>query len=810
MTLWNDLRIGARSWLGAPGSAVVIVLTLALGIGLNTAIFSLVYAVLLRPLPYRDSGQLVSLSSINLETGNRDKVSGADLADWQRRSTTFQDFATYWDTAFTLAGEVPTTLPSWEVSPNLFTMLGTPALVGRTLLLEDGRPGNPRVVVLSHRLWLQRFGANTNAIGQRLLLQRADGVGPAEASYEIVGVMPPDFAHPSPAAALWAPLTADLSQNRRLPVLQVLARLRPDVTIRRADDELKGIAAALASDYPETNSKRTAEVRRIRDIYSGDVQASLWVLQGAAFALLLIACTNVANLLLARAIARVRQVAIQLAMGATRWRLFRQSLGEMVVLAIGGSIAGMLLAVWGLELLPRLFESQLTNLRLPVSTSEWMTPSVLAAVAGLTAAICVTMSILQVFRGENAAALVMDSARVSGAPRWAMRARAGFIVGQIAVSLCLLVAAGLLVRSFIRLQDRSLGFETENVLTGFFFLPPTRYTDLTQREVFLRELTAQLRALPGAQGAAVISTLPLTGADARRPYQVRGTSRREDQWTQYRVVTPQYFDVMGIPLRRGRFFTDRDRTGSTDVAIINEHLARTLWPAEDPIGKVLLVPDMAPPARPQTVIGVVGDVRHQGPATDIPLELYRPAYQTSWPFFSVVVRTAGNPEQSISAARSAMASLDRTVDAGASMRPFSELAADSVRLRRASMTIVSLFAVIALALALIGVYSLIAYVVAQRTREFGVRLALGAPRAHIYATVFRHGLAPVFAGIGVGVASALAGTRVLQTMLFEVTPYDPVTFVVVAVTFFTVATVGMLIPTRRAARLNPVAALRHD
>jgi predicted permease len=348
------------------------------------------------------------------------------------------------------------------------------------------------------------------------------------------------------------------------------------------------------------------------------------------------------------------------------------------------------------------------------------------------------------------------------------------------------------------------------VVTGFFFLPPNRYSDLTRRQLFLEELTSRLRALPGAQGAAVISTLPLTGADARRPYQVQGVARRDDQWTQYRVVTPQYFDVMRIPLRRGRLFNDRDRSGSTDVAIINERLARTLWPAEDPIGKVLLVPDGAPPARPQTIIGVVGDVRHQGPATDIPLELYRPAYQTSWPFFSLVVRTASDPEQSIPSVRAAMASLDRAVTTGASMRPFSELAADSVRLRRASMTMVSLFAVIALALALIGVYSLIAYVVAQRTREFGVRLALGAPRTHIYATVFRHGLAPVFAGIGVGVASALAGTRVLQTMLFEVTPYDPVTFVVVAVTFFTVAAVGMLVPTRRAARLNPVAALRHD
>jgi putative ABC transport system permease protein len=696
------------------------------------------------------------------------------------------------------------------VSPNLFDMLGTRPLLGRALIPEDGRPGSPRVVVLSHRFWLQRFGGDTAVVGQHLTLRRADDVGPREASYEIVGVMPAAFAHPNPTAALWAPLTADLTQNRRLPVFHVIGRLRPGVSPERADGELKAIATTLAHEYPDTNAARTAMVRGIREIYAGDVRASLWVLQGAALALLLIACANVTNLLLARAMTRDREVAIRLAIGASRHQVFRQSLVEAIALACGGSILGVLLALWGAELLPRLLAPQLTNLLLPDTSFGWITPAVLGAVVGLTSLICLALAVIPLLRSGQTVALVTDAGRTSSAPRWALRTRAGFIVGQVALSLCLLIAAGLLVRSFVRLQDRSLGFRTNNVLSGFFFLPMDRYGDLVERELFLRQLTTRLLALPNVRGAAAISTLPLTGADARRPYQIPGTPPREDQWTQYRVVTPQYFEVMDIPLRRGRFFDDGDRTGSNQVAIVSESLARMLWPDDDPIGKVLLLPDMAPPAQPREIIGVVGDVRHHGPSADIPLEVYRPAYQTTWPFFGLVVGTTDAPVREIPSVGAAVAALDPTIRLGGSLRPYDELAGDSVRLWRASMTLVSIVAAFALALALIGAYGLVAYVVAQRTREFGVRLALGAPHAHIYAAVLRYGLVPLLAGIAVGTACALAGTRVLQSLLFEVTPYDPPTFVVVAVTFFTVGTIAMLVPARRAATLDPVNALRHD
>ena len=808
--LSRDLRYAFRTLRRSPSFAAVVVFTLALGVGLNSAIFSLVYNALLRPLPYRDPGRLVSVTAADLETGARDKVSGADLADWRSRTTVFEDVATYWDASFTVPGDTPLTIPSWEVSANLFNVLGARPLLGRTLIPEDGRSESPRVVVLSHRLWVQQYAASPEAIGQRVVLQRGDSIDVPEATYEIVGVMPADFAHPSPSAALWSPLKSDLSQNRQVPVFHVIARLRPDVSMTRADRELKEIAAGLAREYPETNARRTATVRDIREIYSGDAKVSLWALQGAALALLLIASLNITNLVLARVTVRQRQVAIRLAIGATRWQIFRQSLAETLLLAGSGSLAGLLLAFSSVELLPRLLQSQLANLRLPDTPAGWMTPVVVGAVAGITLLIGLALAIVAAAHRGRIAALIVQSGPGAGSSPWAHRARAAFIVGQVALSVCLLIAAGLLGRSFAKLQDRSLGFRTENILSGFFVLPMERYRDQSQRELFLRQVTRQLRTMPNIEDAAAISTLPLTGADARRRYQIPGRPSRADEWTQYRVVTPEYFQMMEVPLRRGRLFDDHDRTGNVQVAIVNETLARTLWPGENPVGKTILVADLAPPAQPRQIIGVVGDVRHSGPAADIPLEVYRPASQTSWPFFSLVVRTTGDPRQVIPSVEAAVASLDRTVTFGGGLRPFEDLAAASVGLRRASTTLVSLFAACGLILAIVGAYSLVSYVVAQRTREFGIRLAFGASDRDIYTAVFRHGLPSLSLGIAAGTAGALAVTRLVQSLLFEVTPYDPLTFIVTSVMFFVVGAIAMLVPARRAAMIDAAEALRSE
>jgi putative ABC transport system permease protein len=810
MMLWSDFRTGVRAWMGTPLPAVVIVMTLAIGVGLNTAIFSVVHAVLLRPLPYRDPESLVSVSVTNRKTGSRDKVSGADLVDWQARSTAVQDFAAYWDVSFTVPGDVPLTLPSWEVSGNLFNMLGTPALLGRTLGPEDSRPDKPPVAVLSHRLWVERFGASPNVIGKQLSLQRSDGVDPSEATYEVVGVMPAEFAHPSPTAALWTPLRADLSQNRHQPVFQVIARLRTDVSLARADAELKGIAAVLAREYPDTNATRTVTVRDIREIYAGDVKASLWVLQGAALVLLFIACTNIVSLFLARAIARGRHIAIRSAIGATGPQLFRQALVEAFVVTASGSVVGLVLAFAAVQVLPRLLRNQLTNVRLPEGSVGWMTPGVVGAVIVVTCLIWLVLAIAAAGRSARGTALVSDSSRTSSAPRWALRARAAFIVGQVALSLCLLIAAGLLVRSFARLQDRALGFRTENIVSGVFVFPSDRYSNATQRELFLEQLILRLQSLPQVRDAAVMSTLPLTGADARRPYRLPGAPRREDQWTQYRVVSSRYFDVMDIPLRRGRFFDDRDRDGAEEVAIVNEALARTLWPGEDPIGKKILVADTAPPAQEREIVGVVGDVRHNGPGSDVPLEFYRPASQTSWPFFSLVVRTAGDPRRVIPSVRAAVGSLDRTIALGPSLRPFEELAAGAVSMQRASTTLMSVFAIVAVILAVVGAYGLVSYVTAQRTREFGIRMAFGARTGDIYGAVLRYGLPPVLLGVAIGMVAALASTRLLQSILFQVTPRDPATFTITSISFTAIGALAMLIPARRAASLDPVSALRQD
>jgi putative ABC transport system permease protein len=534
------------------------------------------------------------------------------------------------------------------------------------------------------------------------------------------------------------------------------------------------------------------------------------VLQGAAVVLLLIACTNILSVFLARAIARGRQLAIRSAVGATGGQLFRQALVETAVISASGALLGLALAVATAQVLPRLLASQLANVRLPEGAAGWMTPTVVGAVIGVTSAICLVLAIAAAARSGRTTTVLADSSRTSSAPRWALRARAAFIVGQVALSLCLLIAAGLLVRSFAKLQDRSLGFRTDNIVSGFFVLPNDRYSSPVQRGLFLQQLTTRLDALPEVRGAAVISTLPLSGADARRPYRLPGESRREDQWTQYRVVSSRYFDVMSIPLRRGRVFDERDRSGGIEVAIVNEALARTLWPGEDPIGKKILVADAAPPAQEREVIGVVGDVRHNGPGSDVPLEFYRPASQTSWPFFSLVVRTAGDPERVIPSVRSAVGSLDRTIAFGPSLRPFADLATAVVSVQRASTTLMSVFAIFAVILAMVGAYGLVSYVVAQRTREFGVRMAFGAGTGDIYGAVLKYGLPPVMLGVALGTAGALASTRLLQSVLFEVAPRDPATFTAMALAFIAVGAVAMLIPAKRAAGLDPVSALRHD
>ncbi len=804
--LWRDLRYGVRLLRKQPGFTAVVVLTLSLGIGANTAIFSVLHTVLLRGLPYREPDRVVALRQLNLERQQKDKVTGADYSDWEARSHVFEDLAYSWDKPHTLTGVgSPQSVACFQFSPNLFSLLGTQPILGRTFLPEDGRPGKDRVVVLSHRLWQQRFASDPDVVGRSIQLS-----GDA---YTVIGVMPPGFAHPGTFVDLWTPIVVptDMRQNRRLHFLQVIARLRVGVSLAQAQGELDSLAAERAKQFPDTNKQWGVKLEPIRDLYAGNLRQALWVLQVAVLLMLVIACANVANMLLAQASTREQEIAVRLALGARRGNLISQFLTQGLLLALLGAAGGLLFAFWGVQVLPRMFSSQLGNLPLPTRASDWIEWPVLVFTLSIAVVAGVIFGLMPALR---ASVLPQEALRtgVRGFTKHSLsfRLRSLLIVCQVALSLMLLIGSGLLIRSFLRLQENAFGFQPERVLASFLLLAPNRYPDPAARSAFLERALARIRELPGVEAAGAISTLPLSGNDARRPFTVPGQPDLPDPQNiaQFRLVTPDYFRAMGIPLRSGRLFDERDRQGAAGVAIINEKLARRLWPNEDPVGKSISVPDAGTPETRQ-IVGVVGDVRHYGLADDAPIEIYRPFYQAYWPFFSLVVRTTLDPRQLANPVRQAVWSVDKDQPID-SVRTMDELAANTMALRRASMVLLGIFAGVAALLAAIGIYSVISYAVTQRTREIGLRMALGAQRRDVLRLIIGEAVQVALLGVGLGLVGALLLTRFLGNLLYGVPATDPLTFVALSSLLTAVALFASYLPARRAATVEPMVALRQD
>ena len=800
-TLLQDVRYGARVLRKNPGFTLAAVLTLALGIGASTAIFSVVNAVLLRPLPYRDANQLVVLWEWNIHERHINTVAAANYADWKSRNHVFEDMAYSWDEEYTLTGTAnPAAIAGYTFSCNMFPMLGASPLLGRTFLPEECRAGKDHVVVLSKSVWERRFGADPAIIGRSIQLNREP--------YTVIGVMPPEFAHPSSVTELWTPLavTADFFADRKMHELRVVGRLKRGVPVERAQTEMDALAKQLAHEHPESDAGMGVVLWPLRDYYTFPVKTSLWVLQGAVLVMLLIACANVANLLMARANARGREMAVRLALGAGRVRLLRQLLTEGMLLALLGGAAGVGLAFWGVGALAALLPANIPGLTGREHPTGWISAPVLLA--------ALLLSIVSGFVFGAAPALtettLRSSARNLTESRRKMRITSGLVVSQIALSLVLLTGAGLLIRSFLNLQMHDYGFRTDHVLILQLSGRSSGFGSGGMTPI-LNPAIERIEALPGVRAAGAIAAMPLTGYSAQRNFSIPG--QPEVPYGQqpvggFHVVTPHYFKGVGIRLLRGRYFGVQDGASAPGVAIINDTLARRFFGNQNPIGKTINLADLDKPAV-REIIGVVADTK-QGQLDDAQYpEIYRPFAQADWPFAGIVVWTAGDPLALASAVRAAIRSVDKEQPIDAVMT-LEQRAETTLAPRRANLMLLSLFAAIALVLAAIGIYGVSAYAVSRRTHEIGIRMALGAESRQVTRMVMGKAMLLALDGVGIGIVAAAAMTRYMESLLVDVGAMDALTFVVTPVVLGAVAGLAAYLPARHASKVDPMEALRYE
>ena len=802
----QDLRQALRAFRRTPAFTTVAVLTLALGIGANAAIFSVVNGVLLRPLPYPDPDRLVMVWTYNPRQGfDKDVGTYPNFEDWRRQSRSFQELAAYTGSSYTLAGfGDPAQIRGAVVTPGFFETLGVPARYGRIFAAQDGIAGSHRVVVLSHGLWVRRFGGDAGIIGRSVPLS---GV-----SHEVVGIMPDGFAHPADAE-LWTPLApseryAELMQSRGTFWLTVMGRLRAGLSRAAAQAEMDGIAARLEREYP-ANAGLGVRLVSLHEEIVGDVRRPLLILLGAVGFVLLIACANVANLLLTRAAARQRELAIRAALGAGRARIARQLLTESLVLALAGGAAGLLLASWAVDLLHALAPSNLPRLSLVGLDARVLAYTAVAALfTGLI------FGLAPVSQSSSSAEALKDGARGGSEGRRGRRLRSALAVGEIATALVLVISAGLLIRSFIALTRVDLGFETRGLLAMRLQLPRAAYPHQEQIAAFYERLTEGIRALPGVESAGATSTILLPALPQSAGLIVEGRPPDISEGARvpvpYDAVTPGFFDTLRIPLLKGRTFTAADGPGAPAVAMVNEAFERRFFPDRDPLGRRVAFGD-TPGADTTwfTIVGVVADTRRAGVDRAPWAEMYFPHAQAQDPAMFVLLRTSGDPVRLAAAAQAAVWAIDRNQPV-TSIRTLREMVDARQANRRFTTLLLVVFASVALVLATIGVYGVIAYSTAQRTQEIGIRMALGAERAHVLRLVLAEGVRIGIIGLAIGLAASAAATRLLTGLLFGVPRWDPVTFAAVPMLLLGIAAIASWLPARRAVRLDPVAAMRRD
>jgi putative ABC transport system permease protein len=803
--LLQDLRYAIRSLVERPGFSVVAALTIALGVGGTTAMFSVVDAVLLRPLPYPDSERLVMVWTRT--SGTQAAAALPEMVDWREQSRSFADMAAWRGQSVNLTGGAePERLIGSFVSDRFFPMLGARPLIGRTFTAAETDPATVQpVAVLGHGLWQRRFAADPAVLGRTLVLNGQP--------HTVVGVLGPDFDGANAPASGWF-MGADVylpvpyfpnkkGLERGQTDILVIGRLRPGVSLDEARTDLSVVARRLELTYPDTHAGRGVEILPVQEQIVGSFRPALLVLLGAMGLVLLIACANVANLLLARASHRRRELAVRAALGAGRGRLFRQLLTESVLLAALGAAFGLLVAHWGVALLVSAAPAGV----LPATVG--VDARVLAFALVLTAASALGFGLAPALHASrpDLDAVLKESGR-GGSGSAGRRFRDGLVVAEVTLSLVLLIGAGLLLRSALALQRAQPGFRTDHILTAEFRLPPAKYPEPRVIAAFLRQARERLQAVPGIESVALVRAVPFSGNSGSTTYQVEGqpeAPKGREPVAQFNIVSPDYFRTMGIPHLRGRDFDAHDTPDVAAVAIVNDLMARQLWPAGDPLGRRLRLRDTGW----VTVVGVVGDTRHSGLTEPPQPQVYTTHEQDARIFACVVARTAGDPMAMAAPMRAALWSVDRDQPVW-KVRSMEELVTGSRGTARAMSLLVGVFALLAVALSAVGIYGVMAYAVSQRTREIGIRMALGAASGRVLRLVVGRALTLTGIAIVLGAAGAAGLARLMGTLLFGVRPADPLTFLAAAAVLAAVGGLAAYVPARRAARIDPVRALADE
>jgi putative ABC transport system permease protein len=805
--LWQDLRYGARMLLKKPGFTLIAITSLALGIGANTTIFSVVNTLLLKSLPYPDPDRIVLVWGVIPGGNGRSQVSATDVADWRQQNSVFEEVTSYgnWSATLLEDGE-PERINGIQVGDGFFEAMRGKPLLGRVFLPEEQIDGKDFVIVLSHGLWQRRFGGDPNVIGRKINL----GGRP----FTIVGVMPADFQSlpaslVAPRGEFYRPVAENYDEAERdSRHLRAIARLKPGVTLPQAQAEMNVIARRLEEQHPSSNTDYGVRLATLPEDTIGALRETLWLLLGAVIFVLLIACANVSNLLLARSVARQKELAIRIALGAGRLRLVRQLLTESAMLALAGGAVGTLLALWSMGFMESL-GPQVTPLMGGVKLDAYVL-GFTVIVSLLTGVVFGLAPALYVSRPDLNETL-KEGGRSDGSGTSRSRMRDALVVSEVAMALMLLICSGLMIKSMLRLREVNPGFNPESLLTMNVALPLAKYPSPQQRVEFHNRLTERLAVLPGISAAGFTSVLPFSANFDGRALVVEGQPKPagSEISVDLYIVTPDYLRTMETPLLTGRTFGVQDTEGAPEVALINATMARGLWPDDEPLGKRIKFPGSERNPQPwRTIVGVVTDVSH---ALDRkpPMQMYLPDAQYPASFMTLVVRSAAEPVRLAPAVRNEIFALDKD-QAAFALATMEQLLGDSISVRRFSMLLLLNFAAVALALAAVGIYGVISYSVTQRTHEIGIRCALGAQRKDVLKLVVGQGLKLVLLGLGLGLAGSFAFTRLMSSFLFEVSATDPATFVEVALVLIATALVACYLPARRATRVDPLVALRYQ